>query len=426
MRFLSIKSSAMLLFLASNGFDGGIGGVMGSINLERPIPDCPNGDCAGGVTAEAIKQVLRDLSRFEINAELVAPSALDRRIAAVNAIEDLNGDVIEAKQAVLRNLNNNRFIASMELNDLEKVSQLYVDGGVDINFENGMGATALTRAAGFGYTQIVEFLLSKGANVNQKTAKRGNTALLWAAYGGHLETVGMLLEAGADVDQRVMDPETTVLDYMIRNKKAGNQQRDEIIKVLHVVHILSDLEEKMNKSFSEDQFPTLKTELESLQLDGFANTRRQQTLQLLARIQGELERVARLDINIELVGLAEFETRIAAIGAIDVSVNKAVRQHISQTRQKLLNNALIAAVGDGNIVEVNKYLCLGAHVNFINGIGASALRKAVALGNADIVKVLLERGAIVEEGVLQFVKVNASRIFPILKRGKWVAREKMF
>jgi len=59
------------------------------------------------------------------------------------------------------------------------------------------------RAVGYGQSNIVRFLLSKGANPN--TGKdTGETALALAAQAGHPEIVRILLDAGADINAPVM------------------------------------------------------------------------------------------------------------------------------------------------------------------------------------------------------------------------------
>ena len=64
--------------------------------------------------------------------------------------------------------------------------------------ENGF--TALLVAAEAGHLQVLEFLLSAGANVSHVTAD-GMPALYIASQNGHLEVVKLLLVNGADIHQ---------------------------------------------------------------------------------------------------------------------------------------------------------------------------------------------------------------------------------
>eukprot|EP00281_Chroomonas_sp_CCMP1168_P021765 CAMPEP_0206221394 /NCGR_PEP_ID=MMETSP0047_2-20121206/5390_1 /ASSEMBLY_ACC=CAM_ASM_000192 /TAXON_ID=195065 /ORGANISM="Chroomonas mesostigmatica_cf, Strain CCMP1168" /LENGTH=351 /DNA_ID=CAMNT_0053644123 /DNA_START=107 /DNA_END=1163 /DNA_ORIENTATION=- len=63
------------------------------------------------------------------------------------------------------------------------------------------GPTALMMAAKSGQTDVVRFLLEKGANVNLRNNEE-NTALMLAADGGHTDIVRSLLENGAQVDMK--------------------------------------------------------------------------------------------------------------------------------------------------------------------------------------------------------------------------------
>lgn len=61
----------------------------------------------------------------------------------------------------------------------------------------GTGATPLQRATEFGHENIVELLLSKGANPNL-AGPDGNTPLMQAAYKGYATIVDLLLAGGAN------------------------------------------------------------------------------------------------------------------------------------------------------------------------------------------------------------------------------------
>lgn len=55
-------------------------------------------------------------------------------------------------------------------------------GGADVNARSGKGTTALMMAAGYGYANIVQLLLSRGANPRAETSDGDNA--LAAAVGG--------------------------------------------------------------------------------------------------------------------------------------------------------------------------------------------------------------------------------------------------
>jgi ankyrin repeat protein len=57
-------------------------------------------------------------------------------------------------------------------------------------------------AASNGYTDLVELLISKGVEINQKNELTGETALIFASKGGHNKTVSLLINNNADITIR--------------------------------------------------------------------------------------------------------------------------------------------------------------------------------------------------------------------------------
>ncbi len=64
----------------------------------------------------------------------------------------------------------------------------------------GAGSTAIVEAAYGGHTSVVEFLLIRGANMEQSDNNHRHTVLLAAASKGHESTVRFVLNAGASVN----------------------------------------------------------------------------------------------------------------------------------------------------------------------------------------------------------------------------------
>ncbi len=77
------------------------------------------------------------------------------------------------------------------------VRELLAQPGVDIDFRNKMGFTALAGAAFKGYTDIMKSLIDAGADVNA-ISPGGRTALMFAALTGRTEAARLLLDRGAD------------------------------------------------------------------------------------------------------------------------------------------------------------------------------------------------------------------------------------
>uniref|UniRef100_A0A670K310 Ankyrin repeat domain 17 n=1 Tax=Podarcis muralis TaxID=64176 RepID=A0A670K310_PODMU len=78
--------------------------------------------------------------------------------------------------------------------------------------ESEGGRTPLMKAARAGHVCTVQFLISKGANVNRTTANNDHTVLSLACAGGHLSVVELLLAHGADPTHRLKDGSTMLIE----------------------------------------------------------------------------------------------------------------------------------------------------------------------------------------------------------------------
>ena len=81
----------------------------------------------------------------------------------------------------------------------EKIVQMLLDKGVDVNAQGGRYGHALQAASVRGHDQVVRMLLDKGADVNAQGGEYGS-ALPAASAGGHEAVVRLLLYKGADVN----------------------------------------------------------------------------------------------------------------------------------------------------------------------------------------------------------------------------------
>jgi ankyrin repeat protein len=100
----------------------------------------------------------------------------------------------------------NRYGAS-PLGEAVRVANLEITGmlleaGADANVANEDGQTALMLAARTGNVALARLLVERGADVNRRERFREQTAVMWAAAQNHPEMVEFLVSKGADLTVR--------------------------------------------------------------------------------------------------------------------------------------------------------------------------------------------------------------------------------
>ena len=80
----------------------------------------------------------------------------------------------------------------------KELAELFILNGVDINYTNNYGETALHLACNNNRKEIIKILLSNGIDINHTTNK-GYTALFYACKNTQPESVQLLIDAGANI-----------------------------------------------------------------------------------------------------------------------------------------------------------------------------------------------------------------------------------
>ena len=98
------------------------------------------------------------------------------------------------------------------------------------------GITALYAAAINGHNDIVEFLLSQGADIDVRL-NDGETPLMAAVWNGQVETVALLISKGADVNARKFtrykpSGESGLVWATPRDRTEKNENYDKIFQLL--------------------------------------------------------------------------------------------------------------------------------------------------------------------------------------------------
>lgn len=89
------------------------------------------------------------------------------------------------------------------------IVQYLLSQGRDINQRSIQGSTALSAAASNGHYDVVQWLLDNGAETHH-TNGDGYTALMMAAKNGHGSIVQLLLDRGAELNQEGLDGHTAL------------------------------------------------------------------------------------------------------------------------------------------------------------------------------------------------------------------------
>jgi ankyrin repeat protein len=266
------------------------------------------------------------------------------------------------------------------------VAKLLLDEGANIEAGDSSAATALHYAAERGYKDVVELLISHGADVSaRRTYPAGDTPLHGAARAEHENIVRLLVDNGADVNAKNNEG-LTPADVAVRNTRKMVTPLTPVAKLLiakgadisvvSAVHV-EDLD-KVRELIQEGASINVKDQ-------------RGRTALHYAAAQGHKEIVELLLANgADVNASTNFYMKTPAEFAMGAGHNEVAKLLISKGADI---SPLNFALHMGDLAKAKSLIEGGADVNKPTPYGTTPLQRAVDKGCKDIVELLIAYGA---------------------------------
>lgn len=235
-----------------------------------------------------------------------------------------------------------------------------VDSETDSNHD-----TALTLACAGGHEELVELLLSRGADIEHRD-KKGFTPLILAATAGHEKVVEILLTHGADIEAQSERTKDTPLSL------ACSGGRYEVVELL-----LTRGANKEHRNVSDY------TPLSLAASGGYVNI-----IKLLLAHGAEINSRTGSKLGISPLMLAAMNGHTAAVKLL-LDMGSDINAQIETNR----NTALTLACFQGRHEVVSLLLDRKANVEHRAKTGLTPLMEAASGGYVEVGRVLLDKGA---------------------------------
>ncbi|MGB6064674.1 MAG: ankyrin repeat domain-containing protein [Desulfomonilaceae bacterium] len=293
------------------------------------------------------KQIERQITPENRYSELVEAAKVGDLAAVQRLISEIDINAVSVRSALLRAAGNGHLDVMKEI--LDKGASFSPDDQV----------TALLSATERGYSDVVQFVVAKGVDVNAKGKYEQTTALILASKKGRIEIVMFLLDKGADVNATDRNRETA-----LRSAVAGSHT--ELIKIL------------LKRGANPNVQSHFSTSLELAAMKGSTG------IVKLLLDSGADANAKSLYGKAPLISAAsEGYTDIVEL-LLDNGANTEMKSAGGDT-------PLILAASKRRADIVRLLLNKGADVNARSARGETALMRALA--DLEIVKLLLEKGA---------------------------------
>ena len=165
---------------------------------------------------------------------------------------------------IIQNIKDNKteiLMKSIKSGSVKTVKYL-IENGLSVNCTDKRGYKPIIMASVFGNVEIMDYLFSKGANIEEHEVFCKHTPLICAARYLHIEIIKYLLEKGADVNFRDINDLSAIQQIQIlllTDKTPYNQKQYQIIKKLLLKYGAkeSDLEELERRLTIIDNIPLI-------------------------------------------------------------------------------------------------------------------------------------------------------------------------
>ncbi len=100
------------------------------------------------------------------------------------------------------------------------IVKTYIDMSTDIETKDEYGDTALNKACSQGHSDIVSYLIEKGANI-ENVGGADLTPIINAATAGHFQTVHILISNGAKISDSLLSIMNMKVNILEENAEIG-------------------------------------------------------------------------------------------------------------------------------------------------------------------------------------------------------------